>query len=92
LRGSRSKDDASDASPQLRSSRAVPTTNAVLRMKLVKANPAARVIGADELPGKSNYFIGNDPKKWRSNVPGFAKVKYERIYSGIEVWLNKTLC
>jgi hypothetical protein len=39
------------------------TTNAVLRMKLLGANPHAKVIGLEELPGKSNYFIGNDPKK-----------------------------
>jgi hypothetical protein len=64
---------------------AVPAANAVLRMKLVRANPAARVIGTDELPGKSNYFIGNDPKQWRSSVPTYAKVKYESIYSGIDL-------
>lgn len=62
-----------------------PTTNAVLRMKLVKANPAAKVTGEDELPGKSNYFIGNDAKQWRSNVPTYGKVKYEGIYSGIDL-------
>src|SRR6266404_2097491 len=33
---------------------------AVLRMKLVNCSPAARVTGLDELPGKSNYFIGGD--------------------------------
>ena len=38
-------------------------------MKLVGANPQAKVGGLDELPGKTNYFIGNDPKKWRTNVP-----------------------
>jgi hypothetical protein len=38
-------------------------TQAVVRMKLVGANPTARVTGAEELPGKVNYFIGNDPKK-----------------------------
>lgn len=85
LRGSNSKDGASDASPQLRSSPAVPTTNAVLRMKLVKANPAAKVTGTDELGGTSNYFIGNDPAKWRTNVPTYAKVKCEGIYSGIDL-------
>src|SRR5258707_157175 len=37
--------------------------SAVLRMKLVGANAKAEVTGEDELPGKSNYFIGNDPKK-----------------------------
>jgi hypothetical protein len=62
-----------------------PTTNAALRMKLVKANPAAKVTGEEELPGKSNYFIGNDAKKWRSNVPTYGKVKYEGIYSGIDL-------
>jgi hypothetical protein len=35
----------------------------------VGANPAPKVTGFDELPGKANYFIGNDPKKWRTDVP-----------------------
>jgi hypothetical protein len=38
-------------------------------MKLAKTNPDAKVTGADELSGKSNYFVGNDPEKWRTNVP-----------------------
>ena len=57
----------------------------VLRMKLRNANPAAKVTGVDELTGTSNYFIGNDPVKWRTNVPTYAKVKYEGIYSGIDL-------
>jgi len=61
------------------------TTNAFLRMKLVGANPHARVTGLEELPGKSNYFIGNDPKKWRTNVPNYAKVKYANVYPGVDL-------
>ncbi len=57
----------------------------VLRMKLRDANPAVKVTGLDELLGTSNYFIGNDPAKWRSGVPTYAKVKYEGIYSGIDL-------
>ena len=57
----------------------------VLRMKLRNANPVAKVTGVDELPGTSNYFIGNDPAKWRTRVPTYAKVKYEGIYSGINL-------
>ena len=60
-------------------------TGGVLRMKLRNANPAAKVTGADELAGTSNYFIGNDPAKWRTNVPTYAKVKYEGIYPGIDL-------
>jgi hypothetical protein len=58
---------------------------AVLRMKLVGADPQARVTGLEQLPGKSNYFIGNDPKKWRTNVPTYAKVKYASVYPGVDL-------
>jgi hypothetical protein len=61
------------------------TTGSVLRMKLRNANPAAKVTGLDGLAGTSNYFIGNDPAKWRSGVPTYAKVKYEGIYPGIDL-------
>jgi hypothetical protein len=64
---------------------AAPKAGGVLRMKLRHANPAAKVTGVDELLGTSNYFIGNDPTKWRTNVPTYAKVKYEGIYSGIDL-------
>ena len=60
-------------------------SSAVLRMKLVGANVKAAVTGAEELPGKSNYFIGNDPKKWRTNVPTYAKVKYQGVYPGVDL-------
>lgn len=62
-----------------------PKADRVLRMKLHNANPGAKVTGTDELAGTSNYFIGNDPSKWRKNVPTYAKVKYEGIYSGIDL-------
>src|SRR6266699_3030553 len=62
-----------------------PGTNDVLRMKLVGANQAAKVAALDELPGKSNYFIGNDPKKWRTDVPTYGKVKYEGVYPGVDL-------
>lgn len=58
---------------------------AVVQMKLLGANRAAAVNGIGELPGKSNYFIGNDPKKWRTNVPNYARVQYRDIYPGIDV-------
>jgi hypothetical protein len=65
--------------------RAVPEAGAVLRMTLRNTSPAARVTGLDELPGTTNYFIGNDPAKWHTNVPTYTKVKYESIYSGVDL-------
>lgn len=59
--------------------------NSILRMHLVAANPAAKVVGLDELPGKINYFIGNDTKKWRTNVPTYGKVQYRGVYPGVDL-------
>jgi hypothetical protein len=73
------------ATHSLNSGVAATKARSVLRMKLRNANPAAKVTGVDELAGTSNYFIGNDPTKWQTNVPTFGKVKYEGIYSGIDL-------
>lgn len=56
-----------------------------VRMKLVGANPTPNITGVEELPGKSNYFIGNDPKAWHTDVPNFAKVKYKNVYPGVDL-------
>ena len=61
------------------------TSNTVLRMRLVGANPKPKMAGLEELPGKSNYFIGNDPKKWRANIANYAKVRYRNIYPGVDL-------
>jgi hypothetical protein len=61
------------------------TSGTVLRMRLVGANADAAVIGGEALPGKVNYFIGNDPKKWRTNIPTYARVKCQGVYSGVDL-------
>ena len=45
---------------------------------------AAELTGADKLEGVANYYIGNDPKKWRSGITTYGKVKYQGIYPGID--------
>ncbi len=58
---------------------------AVLRMKFSGADVPSRVVGLEELPGKVNYFVGDDPAHWRANVPTYAKVRYESIYPGVDL-------
>ena len=58
---------------------------AVVRMKLAGANANPSLNGTDQLPGKSNYFIGNDPARWHHNVPQFARVRYQNVYPGIDL-------
>ena len=55
------------------------------QMKLAGANPKASLTATDLLPAKSNYLLGNDPAKWRSGIPQYARVRYENIYPGISL-------
>ena len=58
---------------------------AVVQMELAGANPQAPVSGEDLLPGKTNYFIGNNPARWQRNIPQFARVRYSQVYPGIDL-------
>jgi uncharacterized repeat protein (TIGR01451 family) len=73
------------ATVNLRSGNAKSTSFDSIAMKLAGANPDATLAAADPLPGKSNYFLGNDRTQWHSNVPQFARVRYENIYPGINL-------
>ncbi len=61
------------------------TTGVALAMNLVGSNPFASVVGQDPLPGTSNYFIGNDPSQWHTNVTNYSKVDYQNVYPGINL-------
>lgn len=56
-----------------------------LRITLEGANPRSVSTGVDPLPGRSNYFLGKDPKQWRRNLPTFAGVKFREVYPGIDL-------
>jgi Calx-beta domain-containing protein/beta-propeller repeat-containing protein/uncharacterized protein DUF4214 len=55
-----------------------------LRMVLLDAD-AHTSEGVNQLPGKVNYFVGNDPAAWRTNVPTFGRVRYRGVYPGIDL-------
>src|SRR2546430_15214397 len=52
---------------------------AVLRLTVAKANEHSEIDARDPLTGKANYFIGNDPTKWRTNIPTFSQVRYADV-------------
>src|SRR5882762_8523809 len=56
-----------------------------LHMSLVGAARKPLVSGLEEQGGKTNYFIGGDRSKWRSNVPTYTKVRYQNVYPGIDL-------
>ncbi|MCX6358476.1 MAG: SBBP repeat-containing protein [Armatimonadetes bacterium] len=58
---------------------------AALRLKLQGSNPKAVASGLEKQPGIVNYFIGNDPKKWRTRVPTYSRVKLAGVYPGVDL-------
>src|SRR6266852_2146405 len=54
-------------------------------MQALGGNATPRVMGEDPLPGKVNYFLGNDSSQWHSNISTFAKVEYQQVYPGIDL-------
>ena len=50
-------------------------------MSLIGANEDASPAGLERWSGVVSYFVGNDPKNWRSGIPTYAKVDNARIYS-----------
>jgi hypothetical protein len=56
-----------------------------LRMSLIGANAKANAVGLAPQPGVVSYFIGNDPKNWRSGIPTYGKVDYAQIYPGVDL-------
>ncbi len=49
------------------------------------ANKNPKMVAEGVQEGKVNYFVGNNPKKWRPNVPTYQAVAYKELYPGIDM-------
>ncbi len=56
-----------------------------VKLNFLNSNNDIEVIGEERLPWRNNYFIGNDPSLWRTNIPNFRKIRYSEIYQGIDL-------
>jgi hypothetical protein len=60
-----------------------PNSTRTVRIALQNANHGGHMTGLEPMPGKANYFIGNDPAGWRTGVPLFGRVQVDEVYPGI---------
>ena len=60
-------------------------SSAAVHMQLEGAASNPKIAATEPLPGKSNYFLGNDRSRWVRNVPTFARVQYSAVYPGIDL-------
>lgn len=59
-------------------------------VRLTFAGADRPLLAAEEpLPGRHNYFLGNDPSRWRSDVPLYRAVRYKQLYPGIDVLVRE---
>jgi hypothetical protein len=56
-----------------------------LKMRIEGANLSAPATGLHRLPGISNYFVGNDPSRWRTHIPTYEKVQFENVRPGVNL-------
>ncbi|HEY4950895.1 MAG TPA: hypothetical protein VIH88_11220 [Candidatus Acidoferrales bacterium] len=81
----KSANGASVVAARMRHKASAAVKTSVLRVHFDGANPSAEIAGTKLLPGKTSYFIGNDPKKWHTDVPSYEAVRYQGIYPGVDV-------
>ncbi|MCK4856945.1 MAG: SBBP repeat-containing protein, partial [candidate division Zixibacteria bacterium] len=57
----------------------------MIKASFVGANPDPNMVGLEEMEYKCNYFIGNDPNEWYTDVPNYEYVLYHDVYPGIDL-------
>jgi uncharacterized protein (TIGR03437 family) len=60
-------------------------TPAVVKMALAGGNDRASWEPVEGLSGRVNYLLGNDPARWRTNIPTYGRVRYRDVYPGIDI-------
>jgi len=58
--------------------------SALVQMQFVGGSATQAIDGYDQLPGITNYLLGNDPAAWHVGIPSFARVAYRDVYPGVD--------
>lgn len=61
-----------------------------VRMEFLLSNTKTTVSGQHKLAHHFNYFVGSNPKLWKSNVPIYQHLFYDELYNGIDMRLMHT--
>jgi len=54
-------------------------------IEFLNANQNTQIIGHNVKPFHYNYFLGNNPDRWRSDVKNYGSITYQDIYPGIDL-------
>ncbi len=62
-----------------------PDNPSFVTLELLNSSRQPNAEGLDVLPGKSNYYVGNQRTKWLSGISQYGKVKFSSVYPGIDL-------
>ncbi len=81
------EDEADPLDPMARFEAPEPVERAMhaVFLNFTDGNPDSIALAKDPLQGISNYFIGNDPTQWVTNVPHAARVVLLDVWPGIDI-------
>ncbi len=52
--------------------------------EFVGSNRETSIEPSGELTYRCNYFLGNDPTRWRTDVPNYSTIKIRNLYEGVD--------
>ena len=59
------------------------------KVNFIGSNPSPEIFPQKPSGEISNYFLGNDPSKWKKNVQGFNNVVVKNLYQGIDIRIGR---
>jgi hypothetical protein len=63
------------------------TRGVTLSLRFLGKNPLVGVEGKERAPGEVNYFRGNNPSRWLTQLPRYAQVVYHELWPGVDLML-----
>ncbi|MFA7563028.1 MAG: PKD domain-containing protein [Methanoculleus sp.] len=57
----------------------------VIRQTFVGASPEVNLMANGRCAGVVNYYIGDDPSKWLSDIPVYSGILYKDLYPGVDL-------
>jgi hypothetical protein len=60
-------------------------SQAVVRMQPIGSAQHPPGIGLAPQNTRTNYFFGNDPKQWHTDIPNYGQVRYRDVYPGVDL-------
>lgn len=55
------------------------------QIELLNANTDAQLLGQHRYPHYRNYFLGDDPDRWKGNVRSYPEVLHNNVWPGIDL-------